>query len=206
MDRDARLHLTFLGVFLVALVVSLVYPYDIFTWFLEVVPALLGLAVLGLTYRRFRFTNLLYGLMTFHALVLLLGGHYTYARVPLGEWARDAFDLSRNHYDRFGHFVQGFVPALIARELLLRRTPLLRGRWLSLLCVCAALAVSATYELLEWSISVATGSAGDAFLGTQGDVFDTQKDMAMAFLGALLAIMTLSRLHDRQVEARRANP
>jgi putative membrane protein len=205
-DRSSRLHLGLLAAFLLGLGVSAIRPYDPFTWFLEVVPALIALPILLLTYRRFRFTDLLYVLMTLHALVLVVGGHYTYARVPVGDWARDAFGLSRNHYDRFGHFMQGFVPVMIARELLLRRTPLRPGGWLSTLCVCAALAVSSLYELLEWTISVLTGSAGDAFLGTQGDVFDTQKDMAMAFLGALVALVALGRLHDRSLERRRAVP
>lgn len=206
MDRDGRLHLTLAAVFLVSLVLSVIRPYDLVTWVLEVAPAVFGLAVLAATYRRFRFTNLLYVLMTVHAIILVVGGHYTYARVPVGDWVRDAFDLSRNHYDRFGHFAQGFVPAMIARELILRRTPMQSGKFLSLLCVCAALAVSAVYELIEWGVAEASGEASADFLGTQGDIWDTQKDMAMAFLGALAAVFTLSGWHDRQLEARRERP
>lgn len=205
MDRDARLHLTFLGVYLLALLVSAIQPYDYYTWLLEVAPSLIALPILLLTYRRFRLSNVLYGLITFHALVLILGGHYTYARVPLGEWARDAFDLSRNHYDRFGHFVQGVTPVIVAREIVLRRSDLRRGALLSILCVCAALAVSAVYELVEWVAAVASGSAATEFLGTQGDPWDTQKDMGMALLGALFALFALARWHDASV-SRRSRP
>jgi putative membrane protein len=135
-------------------------------------------------------------------IILMVGGHYTYAEVPIGNWIRDQFELSRNHYDRLGHFAQGFVPAMIAREVLLRLKVLKRGRWLSLFAVSISLSISALYELIEWVVSALTGSAGDAFLGTQGDVFDTQKDMAMAFIGALTALITLSKLHDKQLAAK----
>lgn len=191
--------LVLLGLTAVALVVSGITPYSRATWYLEVAPVVIGAAVLVPTYRRFPLTPLLYRLLFLHALVLIAGGHYTYARVPLGFWAQDLFDLARNHYDRLGHFVQGFVPALLARELLLRKTPLRPGGWLFFLVVCVCLGVSAAYELLEWASAVIGGSAADDFLGTQGDVWDTQWDMFMALLGALTAQLTLSRVHDRQL-------
>ncbi|KJK43858.1 hypothetical protein UK23_31640 [Lentzea aerocolonigenes] len=188
-----------LGLTAIALVASGINPYSRATWYLEIAPVLIGGAVLIATYRRFPLTPLLYRLIFVHALVLILGGHYTYARVPLGFWAQDLFDLARNHYDRFGHFVQGFVPALLTRELLLRRTPLRPGGWLFVLVVSVCLAFSASYELLEWASAVIGGSAADDFLGTQGDVWDTQWDMFMALLGALAGQLTLSRVHDRQL-------
>jgi putative membrane protein len=183
----------------VALVVSGIRPYDRTTWWLEVFPVLLGAPVLVATYRRFPLTPLLYRLLFVHALILMLGGHYTYARVPLGFWAQELFHFSRNHYDRLGHFAQGFVPAILAREVLLRRTPLRRGGWLFFLVTAVCLAVSATYEFVEWWSAVIGGSAADAFLGTQGDVWDTQWDMFLALLGALAAQLTLSRVHDREL-------
>ncbi|MEK6289556.1 MAG: DUF2238 domain-containing protein [Acidobacteriota bacterium] len=178
---------------------SAIRPHDYFTWLLEVFPAIIGAAVLALTYRRFPLTPLAYTLIALHMIILMVGGHYTYAEVPLGNWIRDRFGLSRNHYDRVGHFAQGFVPAMIAREVLLRLNVLKRGRWLFVVVVSVCLAISALYELLEWIVSALTGSAGDAFLGTQGDVFDTQKDMALALLGAVTALITLSKLHDEQL-------
>ena len=170
------------------------------TWVLEVAPILLVAPILVVTARRFPLTPLVYRLLFLHALVLMVGGHYTYAKVPLGFWAQDAFGLARNHYDRLGHFAQGFVPAMLAREVLLRRSPLHRGKWLGFLVVCVCLAVSATYELIEWLAAVLGGSAADAFLGTQGDVWDTQWDMFLALIGAITAQLLLSRWHDRQLE------
>jgi putative membrane protein len=151
------------------------------------------------TYRRFRLTPLLYRLIFLHALVLILGGHYTYARVPAGFWVQDWFDLARNHYDRFAHLVQGFVPAVLAREVLLRRTPLRPGGWLFVLVTSVCLAFSACYELLEWASAVIGGSAAGDFLGTQGDVWDTQWDMFMALVGAVVAQVALGRVHDREL-------
>ena len=181
---------------------SAIRPHDYFTWMLEVFPAIIGAVILALTYRRFRFTTLVYTLIAMHMIILMVGGHYTYAEVPIGNWIRDQFQLSRNHYDRLGHFAQGFVPAMIAREVLLRLNVLKRGRWLFVMVVSICLAVSALYELLEWTVSALTGSAGDAFLGTQGDVFDTQKDMALALVGAVTALLTLSMFHDKQLALR----
>jgi putative membrane protein len=177
-------------------------PSERFTWVLETFPVMIGLPILILTYRRFRFTPLVYTLIALHAIVLLIGGHYTYAKVPLFNWLRDEFHLSRNHYDRLGHFIQGFVPAMIARELLIRTSPLRSGKWLFVIVLGMCLGLSACYELLEWAVSAATGSAGDSFLGTQGDPWDTQKDMAMCGVGALAALILLSKVHDRQLMTR----
>lgn len=179
---------------------SLVHPHDYFTWSLEVFPAFLGLAALAITYRRFQFTTFVYVLIFLHACILFVGGHYTYAEVPLFNWIRDHFHLARNDYDRLGHFTQGFVPALIAREALLRRRIVLRRGWLFYIVLSICLAISAAYELLEWRVAVATGSAADAFLGTQGDPWDTQEDMATAIVGAVMALLLFSRWHDRLID------
>ena len=184
-----------------ALAVSAVGPHDRFTWLLEVFPVLIGLALLFATGRRFPLTPLLYRLLFLHALILMLGGHYTYARVPLGDWARDLLDLSRNPYDRIGHFAQGFIPAILAREILLRRSPLQPGKWLFFLAASVCLAFSALYELFEWGTAMATGEAAADFLGTQGDVWDTQWDMFLALAGALTAQPLLSRRHDRELKS-----
>lgn len=188
-----------LCVFAAVLGWSAVHPHDYFTWILEVFPALIGLAVLAITYPRFQFTTLVYSLITLHCCILFAGGHYTYAEVPLGNWARDFFHLARNDYDRLGHLAQGFVPALIAREVLLRKGIVLKRGWVFFLVVSICLAISASYELLEWRVAVASGSAADAFLGTQGDPWDTQEDMATALVGAIVALVLVSRLHDRMI-------
>jgi len=184
---------------LVLLALSGWQPRDRFTWMLEVAPVLGGVPLLVAVYPRFRFTPLLYRLMFVHACILALGGHYTYAEVPLGFWMRDAFGFARNHYDRIGHFAQGFVPAMLAREILLRCTPLRPGGWVFTLVACVALAASAFYELVEWWTSRLTGEAAEAFLGTQGDPWDTQWDMFLALVGALSAQLLLSRAHERQL-------
>ena len=194
-----RLSVLLLGLTLLALVVSGIGPHDRTTWWLEVFPVMLGVPLLIATRRRFPLTPLLYVLLFVHALILMLGGHYTYARVPLGFWVQDLLDLSRNHYDRLGHFAQGFVPAILAREILLRRTPLRPGGWLSALVWCVVMAVSATWELFEWASALIGGSAADDFLGAQGDIWDTQWDMFMAAVGAILSLLLFSRLHDRQL-------
>jgi putative membrane protein len=178
---------------------SAIRPHDYVTWFLEVAPAIGAAIVLLLTRRRFPLTPLAYGLIALHAIILCIGGHYTYAEVPPFNWLRDRFHLTRNHYDRLGHFAQGFVPALIAREVLLRRSPLQRGKWLSFLVICVCMAISAWYELFEWLTAVVSGTGATAFLGTQGDEFDTQKDMACAFVGAITSLLLLSRWHDREL-------
>lgn len=198
-ESRKKVHLALLVSFLAILIWSVIGPKDRFTWLLETFPAMVGAVILLATYRRFELTTLLYVLIWAHAIILVVGGHYTYAEVPLFNWIRDAFHLSRNHYDRVGHFAQGFVPAMIAREFLLRRSPLEPGKLLAYIIVSICLAISAAYELLEFGVSVLTGSAGDAFLGTQGDVWDTQKDMLMALIGSITALLTLSHWHDRQL-------
>ncbi len=198
-NTNARLPLFLLIVVGAVMVWSMIRPYDWFTWVLEVAPVLIAVPLLVWTYPRLRFTTLVYCLIAVHACILIVGGHYTYARVPLGFWFGNLFGLQRNHYDRLGHLAQGFVPAIVAREVLLRTTRLQRGRMLAFLCLCVPMAISAWYELIEWRMAVATGSAADAFLGTQGDPWDTQEDMGMAFVGAILALATMSRLHDRQL-------
>ena len=181
------------------LVASAVGVEDRTTWLLEVFPIFVAVPLLLATARRFPLTPLVYRLVFVHALILMLGGHYTYAKVPLGFWVQDALHLARNHYDRLGHFAQGFVPAIVAREILLRRSPLRPGKWLFFLVACVCLSVSACYEFVEWWAAVAGGSAADAFLGTQGDVWDTQWDMLMALVGAVTAQLLLARTHDRQL-------
>jgi putative membrane protein len=194
-----RLRPALLVLLVLALVWSAIRPHDYFTWILEVFPAILGAALMLATHRRFPLTPLLVILLFVHAIILIVGGHYTYAEVPLGFWMKDWFGFTRNHYDRIGHFAQGFVPAMVAREILIRQN-VVRGRgWLFSLVVCICLAISASYELLEWIVAVLSGSKGDSFLGTQGDVWDTQKDMALAGFGAIVAQLTLSRWHDRQI-------
>jgi putative membrane protein len=188
-----------LSIGLVALVVSGVEPYDRLTWWLEVFPVVIGIPLLVATARRFPLTPLLYVLLLVHALILILGGHYSYARVPLGDWARDAFGLARNHYDRIGHLAQGFVPAILAREILVRRSPLRPGAWLFLVVTSLCLAFSALYELVEWGAALALEQGATEFLGTQGDVWDSQWDMFLALVGALSAQLLLSRVHDRQL-------
>jgi putative membrane protein len=178
---------------------SAISPADYFTWFLEMLPVVIGLMVLIPTYHRFRLTNMTYTLIGIHAVVLLVGAHYTYAGVPLFDWIQEVFDLSRNHYDRLGHFVQGFVPAMIAREVLVRTSPLKNSRWLWITVIAFCLAFSAVYELLEWAVAAISGTAAEAFLGTQGDVWDTQKDMALCLIGSAVSLILLSRWHDRQM-------
>jgi len=174
-------------------------PKDVFTWFLEVAPVLIGMPLLIVTYRRFPLTPLVYALLAIHAIILMVGGHYTYAEMPLFNWLRDAFELSRNHYDRVGHVAQGFIPAIVAREILLRRSPLQPGKWLFFLVSCVCLAISACYEFVEWWVAIASGDEAVAFLATQGDVWDTQWDMFLALCGALAAQLLLARWHDRQL-------
>lgn len=183
--------------FLAALAWSGVAPHDRLTWWLEVAPALAGFGILLLTYRRFRFTTLVYVLVCLQALILVVGGHYTYAEMPLFNWLRDHFHLSRNYYDRVGHFAQGFVPAIIAREVLLRCSVVKPGGWLFFIVVSICLAISAFYELTEWWAALSLGQAAGAFLGTQGDPWDTHWDMLTALIGAITALLTLTRLHDR---------
>lgn len=200
MDTKNREPLILFCIGMVALVVSAIRPFDWLTWWLETIPAIVGAGVLIATYRRFRFTNFVYRLVLIHSLILILGAHYSYARVPLGFWVQDLFELSRNHYDRVGHFAQGFFPAIVVREVLLRMTPLKRGGWLFFLVVSVCLAISAFYEFTEWWAALAGGEAATDFLGTQGDVWDTQWDMFCAFVGSITSLLILGRLHDRALE------
>ena len=188
-----------LALALAALVASGIAPAERGTWWLEVFPVVVGVPLLVATWRSFPLTPLAYRLLFLHSLVLVVGGHYTYARVPLGFWAQDALDLARNPYDRLGHFAQGFVPAILARELLLRTSPLKRGKWLFALVTMSALAISAAYELFEWWAALVGGEAAESFLGTQGDPWDTQWDMFLALVGAVASQLLLSREHDREL-------
>jgi len=197
MSSAAKTHLVLLTIVLMCLAVSAIHPHDYFTWILEVAPVLIGIPLVLWTYQRFPLTTLLYVLLAVHALILMTGGHYTYAEVPLFNNLRDTFHMSRNHYDRVGHFAQGFIPAILAREILLRRTPLRPGGWLNFLSVAICLAFSAFYELIEWWTALATGEAATAFLGTQGDPWDTQWDMFLALVGACVSLVTLRHAHDR---------
>ena len=183
-----------------ALVISGIKPNDRMTWVLEALPVMIALPWLALTLHSFPLTPLVYRLLSLHALILLLGAHYTYAEVPLGIWAQEAFDLQRNHYDRLGHLAQGFIPAIFVRELLLRRSPLVPGPLLFTLVTSACLAFSALYELIEWWTAVLVGDGAVAFLGSQGDPWDAQWDMFLALLGAIAAQLLLKRLHDRQID------
>jgi putative membrane protein len=181
----------------IALTLSGLAPYDRATWWLEIFPILIGAPILVVTHRRFPLTPMLYTLLAVHALILMVGGHYTYARVPLGFWVQNFFGFTRNHYDRLGHFAQGFIPAILVREILLRTSPLRPGRWLFALVTAMCLAFSACYEFIEWWTALAGGQGAEAFLGTQGDVWDTQWDMFFALIGAITAQLVLARTHDR---------
>jgi putative membrane protein len=197
--RSSRYELGLLLSLVVLLVISAIHPHDYFTWVLEVFPILIGVPILIWVYPRFRFTRLVYTLLWLHAIILMVGGHYTYAQVPLGFWMEHAFGFARNHYDRIGHFAQGFIPALLAREIFIRTSPLGGSRWLPFVVVCFCLAFSAFYELIEFWTALASGSAATDFLGTQGDPWDTQWDMQLALIGAIVSLLTLSRVHDRQL-------
>ncbi len=199
LERREREGAVLLALWLAALIASGIGPTDRLTWFMEVLPVIVAVPLLIATRRRFPLTPLLMRLIFLHGLVLMLGGHYTYAQVPLGFWFQDLFELSRNHYDRLGHFVQGFVPAILAREILLRVTPLRPGKMVFYLAAAAALSFSAFFEMIEWWSALVMGADADAFLATQGDVWDTQWDMFLALIGALVAQLLLVRMHDRQL-------
>lgn len=180
---------------------SAVSPRDYFTWFMEVAPALAAFVILQVTRKRFPLTNLAYSLILVHSIILMVGGHYTYAEVPLFDWIRDMLHQTRNNYDKIGHFAQGFIPAIITREILIRKDVVQRGPWLRFIVVSICLAVSAVYEFIEWWTAVLTGDAAEAFLGTQGYQWDTQADMLFAFIGAITALALLGRVHDRHLNA-----
>jgi putative membrane protein len=190
-----------LGIFFACLLWSAINPKDYFTWFLEVVPALIGLVVMAWSYKSFPLTPLLYILILLHAIVLMVGGHYTYAEVPLFDTLKELFDLERNNYDKVGHFMQGFVPAMIAREIFIRKAVISTKGWMNFLIVSFVLAFSAFYELIEWAVAASTGEGAEAFLGTQGYVWDTQSDMAWALFGSVMALLLLSAIHNRQLQS-----
>ncbi len=194
-----QFYIVLLSILSAVFVWSAIDPADRLTWALEVAPVVIVLPILVVTYRYFVFTPLVYVLILIHALILLIGGHYTYAEVPWFNWLRDAYELSRNYYDRLGHFAQGFVPAMVVREILLKKSPLVPGRWLFFIVSCICLSISAVYEFIEWWVAAYEGGAADAFLGTQGDIWDTQWDMLMALVGAVTAQAFLATFHDRQI-------
>jgi putative membrane protein len=191
------------GIYLAVLVWSGIEPKDLYTWFLEVLPALIAAGVLLATRRRFPLTPLVYILILLHSLILMQGGHYTYGEEPFFNWLKEVLGWPRNNYDKVGHFAQGFIPAMVAREILLRKAVVSGRGWLSFLVVCVCLAISAFYELLEWWVALLSGSGADAFLATQGYVWDTQSDMGLALAGAILALVLLGKVHDRQLAALR---
>jgi putative membrane protein len=188
-----------LVIFFTVFIWSAVNPKDNFTWFLEVVPAVIGLVVMGWTYKSFPLTPLLYILILLHSIVLMVGGHYTYAEVPLFDTIKELFDLERNNYDKVGHFMQGFVPAMVAREIFIRKEIINGKGWMNFLIVCFVLAFSAFYELIEWAVAASTGEDAEAFLGTQGYVWDTQSDMAWALFGSVVALLLLSKIHNKSL-------
>jgi putative membrane protein len=186
--------------FLLGLVLSGIQPHDYFTWLLEVFPAIIGLIVLLLTFKKFKFSELTYFLILAHCYILFIGGHYTYAEVPLFDWIKDTFEQSRNNYDKVGHFAQGFVPAMIVRELFIRKEIVKQGSWLSFLTVCVCIAISVFYEFLEWLVAIIIGESADSFLGTPGYVWDTQSDMLYATIGAMCMVLFISKIQDKQIE------
>ncbi|HEY8037273.1 MAG TPA: DUF2238 domain-containing protein [Methylobacter sp.] len=190
---------TWLAIFFSVLVWSGIHPKDYLIWMLETAPAVIACIALIATRQNFRLTDLAYSLILIHSLILMIGGHYTYAEVPLFDWLKNSFNFDRNNYDKVGHFVQGFTPAIIVREILIRNHVLANIKWLNFLVICICLAISAFYELIEWWVALLSKKAAEAFLGTQGYVWDTQSDMACALVGAILALVLLSRVHDRHI-------
>lgn len=189
-----------LSTFAVVLIWSAINPHDYFTWFLEIAPAIIGLLVLVFTYKKFTFTNLTYFFILLHCCILFIGGHYTYAEVPLFNWLKEVFHHSRNNYDKVGHYMQGFVPAMVARELLIRKEVLKKVSWLPFLTVCICMAISVAYEFLEWLVAIGSGESAESFLGTQGYIWDTQSDMLYATIGAICMLLFLSKIQNKQIE------
>lgn len=187
-------------IFITILIWSGINPKDQFTWFLEVFPAIIGFIVLAYTYKSFKLTTLTYTLILIHCIILMVGGHYTYAEVPLFDTIKEVLNQSRNNYDKVGHFAQGFIPAIIAREILIRKNIIPFSKWRNFFIVCFCLAFSAFYELIEWFVAMLSGSDATAFLGTQGYIWDTQSDMGFALLGSILALVLLSKYHDKQLD------
>lgn len=190
---------SFILLFFLGLIVSSIQPKEYFTWFLEVIPALIGFAILAFTYKKFTFTNFTYFFILIHCYILFLGGHYTYAEVPLFDWIKDTFHQTRNNYDKVGHFAQGFVPALIIRELFIRKKVIANTSFFNFIIVSICLAISAAYECIEWWVSLSTGEGGDAFLGTQGDIWDTQSDMLTATIGAIAMLLFFSKTQSNAI-------
>lgn len=189
----------YIVLFFLGLVLSAIHPKEYFTWFLEVIPAIVGFVILALTNKKFSFTNFTYFFILLHCIILFIGGHYTYAEVPLFDWIKETFDQTRNNYDKVGHFAQGFVPALLVRELFIRKNVIANKAYFNFIIVSICLAISATYEWIEWWVSICTGEGGDAFLGTQGYIWDTQSDMLLATIGAILALLFCSRAQDKAI-------
>lgn len=199
MKNNKKFHLLLLIALLSVLMWSVINPKDLFTWFLEVLPVLVGGAVLIYLYPKYKFSNLAYLLILVHSTILIIGAHYTYAEMPIFNWIRDTFDLSRNYYDRLGHFAQGFIPAVIGREVLIRNEVIRKKKYLSFIVICICLAISASYELIEFGVAKLTGDSAEAFLGTQGDIWDTQWDMLMALIGSIISLSLLSNYHDKKL-------
>ena len=195
-----RRYYIMVALFFTGLLISAIQPHDYFTWLLEVFPAIIGLIVLMATFKSFRFTYFAYILVLIHCYILFIGGHYTYAEVPLFDWIKEVFHQSRNNYDKVGHFVQGFVPAVIIRELFVRKQIVKKGGWLSFLTVCTCVTISVLYEFLEWGVAIMSGQSAESFLGTQGYEWDTQSDMLYAMIGALCMVIFFSKFHDRQIQ------
>ncbi|MCW8897327.1 MAG: DUF2238 domain-containing protein [Flavobacteriales bacterium] len=192
-------HLILIGLFIIGLIWSGIQPFDYFTWALEVFPAILGLIILIFTFKQFQFTFLTYCFILFHSYILFIGGHYTYAEVPLFDWIKEVFDLSRNNYDKVGHFAQGFIPAMIVREIFVRNNIVTNKKWLNFIVVCICLSFSAIYEFLEWWVALFSGENAEAFLGTQGYVWDTQSDMFYATVGAITMLVLLAKIQDKNI-------
>ena len=190
---------TLLAVFLGTFLWSIINPKEGFTCFLEITPALIGVLILAFTFNKFRFTNFTYTLILIHCIILFIGGHYTYAEVPLFDYIKEVFHQSRNNYDKVGHFAQGLIPAMIIRELFIRKKVISNKSFFNFIIVCICLAISAAYEWIEWFVSLATGEGGDSFLGTQGDIWDTQSDMLFATIGAIVGLVLFSKIQDRQI-------
>lgn len=189
-----------LTIFFISFIASIINPKEGFTCFLEIIPAIIGLLILVFTFRKFRFTNFTYTLILIHCIILFVGGHYTYAEVPLFDYIKDIFHQSRNNYDKVGHFAQGLIPAMIIRELFIRKKVINNQSFFNFIIVCICLAISAAYEFIEWFVSLATGDGGDAFLGTQGYVWDTQSDMLFATIGAIVGLIAFSKIQDNQIK------
>ena len=189
-----------LSIFFISLLASVSNPKEGFTCFLEVIPAIIGFLILAFTFKKFRFTNFTYTLILIHCIILFIGGHYTYAEVPFFDYIKEVFHQSRNNYDKVGHFAQGLVPAMIIRELFIRKQVIQNKSFFNFIIVSICLAISAAYEFIEWFVSIATGDGGDAFLGTQGYVWDTQSDMLFATIGAIVGLILFSKIQDKQIQ------